>query len=1556
MQIANPGSFETFTVSVWAKFSTVPGSASGSTACVICENYPGSNAINYHIRFNNNQIIAGYRTASTSSVATTGFTPSVNTWYNFAFKIYKSGSNYMEELWVNGTRPSAAVIGGTGAPLSAGNPINIGKSFNAESYINGAIGGILIYNRALSDDEIIQNFNAQGSRFLATNSGSLNYATTQGINSSLTAATAGDGTGTKTFVLAPTTAGITIDTLTANSYTLNIASTVAATDSVTARTIYETVTATDALSAATNLAYKFTINPPIQETYTAASITTTSGIAAWDTFTVVSNTGTGTKTFTLTGSPTTSGFTLTQSSNQAVLKVEPTANPGTYYETVTATDEVGATKSLGITVIIKPGPTILGPNTLIAAKTIAYKSPSYVVVNGNAPYTYVLSKRAISPDTNTVSGITFDSATMTINLTDSVGSGTYIDTLTVTDAKGATSSFVISLTVKDPISITGSLNITKTYGDLYQQTYLIDNLVTAAGYRTTVGTDTDVCVPILGTVDTYTYEMLTTVGACTWIAPAGVTSVDYAVAAGGGGGGNGRAGGGGGGGVAIGTALPVTARTSYSATVGAGGTAGIGQGGNSTFASANNSVTYVSAGGGGGGGAMSTDTSTVLDGAAGNDAPSATIKRAGGAGGGGGTNTNRSLVGYYSTGGAAGAPSLTAYKGGNSYRCDSDASKGDGSVAGSGRTNGGGGGANGEGVGYVSGQTCPTYDSTKKPNGGAAASTTMTGTTVYLGGGGGGSDGRGAGGLEYTYNSTGRGLGNNGGGDGEQVDVPTSGSNPALIQSAAPATSGAHNSGGGGGGGVNTAGAGGSGLIIVKYPTQARITNAVSLTAVRNGSATTTGSVLLTIPENVQAGSTSKVLKLTNGGTTTSYTINITINKAIPTVTIALPGNVTTGKYGTSVTVYASVSTDGTVEFKDAGTVITGCSAVSSVSGIASCTWTPSVVGSRSITAKLTPTDTTNYDSSTATSAITVGKADTLTVTAENESALYNNGSAITLTKPFTYSGLVSIDTLTAVGMIYTGTANDLTTVNQTSAPTKAGTFTITPDSSTAGISTISANYLGVTVVPGTLTVNRIAPTMSLVYATTNIVTYAPNLTVDTSTATRSGNGAKSFVSSSLDYCTVDSSTARISVIKAGACYITMNVEQSANFLAGSVLDTVTVNKATRTITLSAPVSTLKYTDTTTVTSTVSGGSSDGVISYSLNATPGCTIDSLNGLLTAISGTLACTLNATISTGDNYESATTTSPLALTIAKANAPVITFTPVTSVDHTPGIRAAITPVYTVTGLKGTDTVESITITYGFVSNPFETFSYSDTRTPIDAGTYSITPSAIAFKSGLVSNYETPLYASSVINFTINRIAQESVTITNVNAEITVPYFLNITGGNNPGGAVTYNKLSGACTLSTNRIDASTPGLCVVSVTLAGNRNYLPATSDSVTVMIRNYTVYTVTPSGGPNGIEIKHVTPLEIGNVACTTGCAPTITLATPDSARAGDVIVLTGTQFTNVLRVIFNVFYDATTFNADSATQITVEVPAGVTPSAMDGIEVVTSGGTSMRFYDFTILP
>ena len=292
-----------------------------------------------------------------------------------------------------------------------------------------------------------------------------------------------------------------------------------------------------------------------------------------------------------------------------------------------------------------------------------------------------------------------------------------------------------------------------------------------------------------------------------------------------------------------------------------------------------------------------------------------------------------------------------------------------------------------------------------------------------------------------------------------------------------------------------------------------------------------------------------------------------------------------------------------------------------------------------------------------------------------------------------------------------------------------------------------------------------------------------------------------------------------------------------------------------------------------------------------------------------------------------------------------------------DYNPGYQAAIVPTYTFSGFKGSDQGDTVTLTYGFVSNPYETFSYSSTTKPTDAGTYSITPSALVMKSGLLTNYETPNYASSAINFTINRIAQSAITITNVNGEITVPYTLNIVGGNNPTGSTTYSKVGGTCTVSGNQVTASSAGQCLIRVTLSANRNYLAITSDTVTISIRKFDLIPVFVFSNPNtGITLSGSTPLTIGQISCTTGCAPTITLATPNSGQIGDIIILAGTQFTGVTRVIFNVFTDAISFNADSDIQITVQIPAGVVPTANDSIDVVTPGGTSARFYDFTINP
>jgi hypothetical protein len=781
----------------------------------------------------------------------------------------------------------------------------------------------------------------------------------------------------------------------------------------------------------------------------------------------------------------------------------------------------------------------------------------------------------------------------------------------------------------------------------------------------------------------------------------------------------------------------------------------------------------------------------------------------------------------------------------------------------------------------------------------------------------------------------------------------------------------------GGGGGAGSAGLykisgakGGSGTTVIKYLTQSDTATAAMITAVVNQQ-TPSGLLTLNVPEFVNVGVYTETITVQDAANSAPYraVVTITINKATPTLTLSLPGAVTSAKYGTPVVITAVSATPGTVAFKNASSNITACTAVASRSGLATCSWTPTTLGATTLKATLTPTDSANYNNSAEVSLpITVVRADTLTVTASNEALTYT-GSAALVTKPFSMSGLVSIDTLTAVSMIYSGTANDGTSYSSSTAPTLAGTYVVTPDPTAAGISTISSNYLGVNAVAGTLTLNRARNTTSLVYPTVNTnsavtsppannyITFKTGLTDTATTRTRLGNGAISYSSTTATKCSVDSSTAVISLIQAGSCVVRMTVAEGFNYLADSATATVEIAKANRTIALSSTISTLKYSETATAVTTISDGALDGSVTYTLNATPGCTFDSLSGVITATSGTLACNLNASIAEGTNFLTASTAVPLPLTIAKANAPIIIMESVTAVDYARGQRVSISPTYRFTGFKGTDAASSLTLTYNFSSNPFETFSYSDTRTPIDAGTYSIVPSAIVMSSGLASNYLDPNYAGSAGTVTVNRIAQNAVTIENINGEVTVPFTLTATGGNNPTGALTFSMVSGVgCSIVGNQLSASTAGTCKVRVTMAGNRNYLPTTSDTITVQVRNFQLIPVFTFGnGASGVTLSSSTPITKGADRCATGCVPTVTLSTPFQGTSGDIIILTGTNFTGARRVIFNIFTDAPTFTVDLDTTITVMVPDGL--AIGDGtIEVETPGGVSARYFDFTVLP
>jgi hypothetical protein len=96
--------------------------------------------------------------------------------------------------------------------------------------------------------------------------------------------------------------------------------------------------------------------------------------------------------------------------------------------------------------------------------------------------------------------------------------------------------------------------------------------------------------------------------------------------------------------------------------------------------------------------------------------------------------------------------------------------------------------------------------------------------------------------------------------------------------------------------------------------------------------------------------------------------LTITVNKAATSISISLPNSATNAALGGAVTITATVPRAGSVNFKLDGTTISGCGSASAASTTATCTWIPGALGSVSLTAVFTPTDSSNYESSTSSS------------------------------------------------------------------------------------------------------------------------------------------------------------------------------------------------------------------------------------------------------------------------------------------------------------------------------------------------------------------------------------------------------------------------------------------------------------------------------------------------------------------------------------------------------------------------------------------------------------
>ena len=172
-----------------------------------------------------------------------------------------------------------------------------------------------------------------------------------------------------------------------------------------------------------------------------------------------------------------------------------------------------------------------------------------------------------------------------------------------------------------------------------------------------------------------------------------------------------------------------------------------------------------------------------------------------------------------------------------------------------------------------------------------------------------------------------------------------------------------------------------------------------------------------------------------------------------------------------------------------------------------------------------------------------------------------------------------------------------------------------------------------------------------------------------------------------------------------------------------------------------------------------------------------------------------------------------------------------------------------------------------------------NYSSSTAPTNAGTYSITPSALTLAGGVsLSNYAAVVYRAGSI--TINKASQSTLRITSSLAPFSgsSSSIQLTTSGGTDTGTVTYTLVSGGmaqgCAIVGSTLSVTREGTCLVYATKAATQNYLVTSSDTTTINFsifvsnqpnQTQSVPTQLPVVGKNALETQTVTVPSIDSV-------------------------------------------------------------------------------------------
>ena len=232
-------------------------------------------------------------------------------------------------------------------------------------------------------------------------------------------------------------------------------------------------------------------------------------------------------------------------------------------------------------------------------------------------------------------------------------------------------------------------------------------------------------------------------------------------------------------------------------------------------------------------------------------------------------------------------------------------------------------------------------------------------------------------------------------------------------------------------------------------------------------------------------------------------------------------------------------------------------------------------------------------------------------------------------------------------------------------------------------------------------------------------------------------------------------------------------------------------------------------------------GSVSGTWAY-VSATP--SVISLSGTTATVGSAGTSVITGTFTPSDTNAYSAGVKIMTVTVDRAK-PTFTSPPgVTKIFGNPSF--ALTAPTVTGGVLGT---------FAYSSGSPSVISISgSTATVVGAGTSAVTAT---FTPSNTTNYfsgETTTITVSVTQGSQTSALVLSSTIATFGADLT----LTTTGGSG-GGAVTYARDSGPCSISGSTFTPTSAGTCYVTATMAANGNYLAANSASTAITIRKFT---------------------------------------------------------------------------------------------------------------------